>query len=129
MIMQRQTQTNDRNTKSVGYFLQVRIYNQFPKSRATGVCYSPFPFQCNGESESSAWSCHATADLRLVINWPIRPWCTIPGLSARNLKKKPLTKSWRLMSRIHKKTYLGKKTSTFYPKRHFFAQRSPKKSA
>ena len=23
MIMQRQTQTNDRNTKSVGYFLQV----------------------------------------------------------------------------------------------------------
>jgi ubiquitin carboxyl-terminal hydrolase 7 len=43
MIMQRQTQTNDRNTKSVGYFLQ-----------------------CNGESESSAWSCHATADLRLI---------------------------------------------------------------
>ena len=22
--------------------------------------------QCNGESESSAWSCHATADLRLI---------------------------------------------------------------
>ena len=33
----------DRNTKSVGYFLQ-----------------------CNGESESSAWSCHANADLRLI---------------------------------------------------------------
>eukprot|EP00092_Neocalanus_flemingeri_P030841 GFUD01033495.1.p1 GENE.GFUD01033495.1~~GFUD01033495.1.p1 ORF type:complete len:1103 (+),score=278.33 GFUD01033495.1:268-3576(+) len=43
MIMQRQTQTQDRNTKSVGYFLQ-----------------------CNGESESSAWSCHANADLRLI---------------------------------------------------------------
>ena len=33
----------DRNTKSVGFFLQ-----------------------CNGESESSAWSCHASADLRLI---------------------------------------------------------------
>ena len=22
--------------------------------------------QCNGESESSAWSCHATAELRLL---------------------------------------------------------------
>jgi len=43
MIMQRQTQTQDRNTKSVGYFLQ-----------------------SNGESESSAWSCHANADLRLI---------------------------------------------------------------
>jgi len=43
MIMQRHTQTQDRNTKSVGYFLQ-----------------------CNGESESSAWSCHANADLRLL---------------------------------------------------------------
>ena len=29
-------------------------------------------------------------------------------------KKKPLTKFWRLMSKIHKKkTYLGKKTSSF----------------
>merc|ERR1719192_1902447 len=43
MIMQRQTQTQDRNTKSVGFFLQ-----------------------CNGESESSAWSCHANADLRML---------------------------------------------------------------
>lgn len=43
MIMQRQTQSQDRNTKSVGFFLQ-----------------------CNGESESSAWSCHASADLRLI---------------------------------------------------------------
>jgi len=42
-VLQRQTQTQDRNTKSVGYFLQ-----------------------CNGESESSAWSCHANADLRLI---------------------------------------------------------------
>jgi ubiquitin carboxyl-terminal hydrolase 7 len=56
MIMQRQTQTQvtrnhvdmlecfqDRNTKSVGYFLQ-----------------------CNGESECSAWSCHANPDLRVI---------------------------------------------------------------
>jgi len=43
MIMQRMTTTQDRNTKSVGFFLQ-----------------------CNGESESSAWSCHASADLRLL---------------------------------------------------------------
>ena len=41
MIMQRQTQNQERNSKSVGYFLQ-----------------------CNGESESSAWSCQATAELR-----------------------------------------------------------------
>merc|ERR1719420_946459 len=43
MIMQRMTTTQDRNTKSVGFFLQ-----------------------CNGESESIAWSCHASADLRLL---------------------------------------------------------------
>ena len=35
--------TQERNTKFVGYFLQ-----------------------CNGESESSAWFCHANADLRLI---------------------------------------------------------------
>jgi len=42
MIMQRQTQNQERSNKSVGYFLQ-----------------------CNGESESSSWSCNANAELRL----------------------------------------------------------------
>lgn len=43
MIMQRQTQNQERASKSLGYFLQ-----------------------CNGESESSAWSCQATAELRIL---------------------------------------------------------------
>jgi len=42
MIMQRPGQSQDRGNKSVGYFLQ-----------------------CNGESESSAWSCNASAELRM----------------------------------------------------------------
>lgn len=40
--MQRQQQNGDRSQKSLGYFLQ-----------------------CNGESESSAWSCNASAELRM----------------------------------------------------------------
>jgi len=42
MIMQRSSQNGDRTQKSLGYFLQ-----------------------CNGESESSAWSCNASAELRM----------------------------------------------------------------
>lgn len=46
MVMQRTTNTNDRNqteTRSLGFFLQ-----------------------CNAESESSSWSCNAKAELRLL---------------------------------------------------------------
>jgi len=43
MIMQRNPQNQERSGKSVGYFLQ-----------------------CNGESESSAWSCNASAELRML---------------------------------------------------------------
>jgi len=42
MIMQRPPQNQERGSKSVGFFLQ-----------------------CNGESESSAWSCNANAELRM----------------------------------------------------------------
>jgi len=42
MIMLRSHQNGDRTTKTLGYFLQ-----------------------CNGESESSAWSCNASAELRM----------------------------------------------------------------
>ena len=85
MIMQRQTQTNDRNTKSVGYFLQVLVLLLVVLVVLVLVIVMlvlvvlvivivmlvlvlvglTLP-QCNGESESSAWSCHATADLRLI---------------------------------------------------------------
>ncbi|KAL1115934.1 hypothetical protein AAG570_005429, partial [Ranatra chinensis] len=44
MVMPRSSQTQDRQqTRSLGFFLQ-----------------------CNGESESTTWSCHATAELRLL---------------------------------------------------------------
>ncbi|KAJ9600814.1 hypothetical protein L9F63_001026, partial [Diploptera punctata] len=44
MVMPRTSQTQDRQTqKSLGFFLQ-----------------------CNGESESSSWSCYAVAELRLL---------------------------------------------------------------
>ncbi|XP_044758285.1 ubiquitin carboxyl-terminal hydrolase 7 isoform X2 [Coccinella septempunctata] len=44
MVMPRNSQAQDRTTqRSLGFFLQ-----------------------CNGESESSSWSCHATAELRLL---------------------------------------------------------------
>ncbi|XP_023345461.1 ubiquitin carboxyl-terminal hydrolase 7 isoform X1 [Eurytemora carolleeae] len=43
MIMQRQNQNQERSGKSLGYFLQ-----------------------CNGESESGAWSCNANAELRMI---------------------------------------------------------------
>ncbi|PIK49499.1 putative ubiquitin carboxyl-terminal hydrolase 7 [Apostichopus japonicus] len=43
MAMLRTTQSGDRPSKSLGFFLQ-----------------------CNGESESQSWSCQATAELRLI---------------------------------------------------------------
>lgn len=48
MVMQRQAPSPDRQQqKSLGFFLQ-----------------------CNGESESSNWSCYAMAELRLISNKP-----------------------------------------------------------
>ncbi|XP_044734467.1 ubiquitin carboxyl-terminal hydrolase 7-like [Chrysoperla carnea] len=48
MVMQRTSQTQDRSAqKSLGFFLQ-----------------------CNGESESSSWSCYAVAELRLLSYRP-----------------------------------------------------------
>lgn len=48
MVMPRQAPSPDRQTqKSLGFFLQ-----------------------CNGESESSSWSCYAMAELRLISHKP-----------------------------------------------------------
>jgi ubiquitin carboxyl-terminal hydrolase 7 len=47
MVMPRNNQPADRQQKSLGFFLQ-----------------------CNGESESSSWSCHANAELKLICNKP-----------------------------------------------------------
>lgn len=48
MVMPRQAPSPDRqNQKSLGFFLQ-----------------------CNGDSESSSWSCYAMAELRLISHKP-----------------------------------------------------------
>lgn len=47
MVMQRHNQPQDRQQKSLGFFLQ-----------------------CNGESESTSWSCYASAELKLYCHKP-----------------------------------------------------------
>jgi len=68
MVMPRTNQSQDRvASRSLGFFLQVQ-FSWVVSTNVLGALYEHcfFCVQCNGEAESTAWSCYATADLRIL---------------------------------------------------------------
>nr|CAD7593064.1 unnamed protein product [Timema genevievae] len=77
MVMPRTSQTQDRQTqRSLGFFLQVHLpssdsllayfFDWVPKLCRNALGRRGYKEKCNGESESSSWSCYAVAELRLL---------------------------------------------------------------
>nr|CAD7438739.1 unnamed protein product [Timema bartmani] len=74
MVMPRTSQTQDRQTqRSLGFFLQVHLPSSdsllapgVPKLCRDALGRRGYKEKCNGESESSSWSCYAVAELRLL---------------------------------------------------------------